>query len=197
MSSKGLGFSFKYVIRNKIFKEMQNLDSKKTCQESDIPVKLIKNLDVISPFVYNNYNNSLFSSCFPSELKNANVPKMCLFSKKKDQSDLENYRPVSILPIFSKVYERCVYDQIYEYFNKILSKQQRGFRQGFSTEHDFLALTEKWIKYLDKDGVSGALLTDLSKAFDRLLHLLIAKVAAYGFYYESLTLIKSYLSNLF
>ena len=83
MSSKGLGFSFKYVIRNKIFKEMQNLDSKKTCQESDIPVKLIKNLDVISPFVYNNYNNSLFSSCFPSELKNANVPKMCLFSKKK------------------------------------------------------------------------------------------------------------------
>ena len=133
MSNKGLGFSFKYVIRNKIVKEMQNLDSKKTCQESDIPVKLIKNLDVISPFVYNNYNNFLFSSCFPSKLKNANVPKMCLFSKKKDQSDLDNYRPVSILPIFSKVYQRCMYDQIYEYFNKILSKQQFGFRQGFST----------------------------------------------------------------
>ena len=83
MSNKGLGFSFKYVIRNKIVKEMQNLDSKKTCQESDIPVKLIKNLDVISPFVYNNYNNFLFSSCFPSKLKNANVPKMCLFSKRK------------------------------------------------------------------------------------------------------------------
>ena len=45
-----------------------------------------------------------------------------LFSKKKDQSDMENYRPVSILPIFSKVYERCMYDQMYEYFNKIISK---------------------------------------------------------------------------
>ena len=57
-------------------------------------------------------------------------------------------------------------------------------------------MTEKWRKYLDKDGVSGALLTDLSKAFDCLLHdLLIAKLAAYGFDYESLTLIQSYLSN--
>ena len=123
MSDKGLSFSFKYVTRNEIAKEIQILDRKKACQESDIPVKLIKNnLDVISPFIYNNFNNSLFSSCFPSELKNANVPKMCLFSKKKDQSDLENYRPVSILPIFSKVYERCMYDQMYEYFNKIISK---------------------------------------------------------------------------
>ena len=44
---------------------------------------------------------------------------------------MENYRPVSMLPIFSKVYERCIYDQMYEYFNKILSKQQCGFGQGF------------------------------------------------------------------
>ena len=75
MSDKGLNFSFKYVTRNKIAKEIQNLDSKKESQEIDIPVKLIKNnLDVvISPFIYNNFNNSLFSSCFPSELENANV----------------------------------------------------------------------------------------------------------------------------
>ena len=57
-------------------------------------------------------------------------------------------------------------------------------------------MTEKWRKSLDKNGVSGALLSDLSKAFDCLLHdLLIAKLAAYGFDYESLTLIQSYLSN--
>ena len=109
---------------------------------------------------------------------------------------MENYRSVSILPIFSKVYERCMYDQMYEYFNKILSKQQCGFRQGFSTQHCLHAMNEKWQKYLDKDGVNGALLTDLPKAFDCLLHdLLIAKLAVYGFDYESLTLIQSYLSN--
>ena len=74
MSDKGLGFSFKYVTRNKTAREIQDLDSKKAPQESDIPVKLIKKIfDVISPFIYNNFNNFLFSSCFPSELKNANV----------------------------------------------------------------------------------------------------------------------------
>ena len=81
MSDKGLSFSFKFVSRNKITKEIQNLDSKKAFQESDIPVKSIKNyLDVISPFIYSIFNNSIFSSCFPSELKNANVAP---FFKKK------------------------------------------------------------------------------------------------------------------
>ena len=87
-----------------------------------------------------------------------------------------------------------MYDQMYEYFNKILPKQQCGFRQGFSAHCCVLAMTKKWWKYLDKDGVSGALLTDLSKVFDYLLHdLLIEKLVAYCFDYESLTLIQSYL----
>ena len=112
--------------------------------------------------------------------------------KKKDQSDVENYRPVSILPVFSKVYEMCMYDQMYEYFNKILPKQQCRFHQSFITQHCLLVMTEKWQKYLDKDGVSVALLLDLSKGFDCLLHdLLIAKLAAYRFDYESLTFIQS------
>ena len=78
---------------------------------------------------------------------------------------------------------------MYEYFNKILSKQQCGFRHGFSTQHCLRAMTEKWWKYLDKDGVNGELLTEC-----QLHDLLIAKLAAYGFEYESLTLIQSYLS---
>ena len=88
------------------------------------------------------------------------------------------------------------YHQMYEYFNKILSKQQCGFCQGFSKQHFILAMIDKWWKYLDKDGVSGMLFTDLSKAFVCQLHdLLIAKLAAYGFDYESLKWLQSYLSN--
>ena len=122
MSDKVLSFSFKYFTKGKITKEIKKLDSKKACQESDIPVKVIKkDLDVISPFIYNNLNNSLFSSFRTKKCK-------CdTYFRKKDQSNVENYRPESILPIFSKVYKRCMYDQMYEYFNKILSNQQCGF----------------------------------------------------------------------
>ena len=116
--------------------------------------------------------------------------------KKKDRENVEKYRPVSIFPVLSKVYERCMHDEMYAYLNKILSKWQCGFRQGYSTQHCLLIMTEKWRQCLDKGGISGALLTDLSKAFDCLLHdLLIAKLAAYGFDYDSLVFIQSYLSE--
>ena len=101
-----------------------------------------------------------------------------------------------MLSIFCKVYERCKYDQIYEYFNNIFSKQQSEFHPDFAKQHCLLVMTEKWQEHLDEDGVSGALLTDLSKAFDFLLHdLLIAKLATHGFNYESLMLMQGYLSN--
>ena len=71
---------------------------------------------------------------------------------------------------------------MYKYFDQILSKYQCGFRQGYNTQHCLLMMVEKWKKALDKGGLGGALLTDLSRAFDCIKHdLLIAKHAAYGF----------------
>ena len=128
MGTNNLSFSFKSIDRKKIFNELQKLKSKKACQGSDTPVKIIKeHIDIITDFIYNNFNNSLFSSYFPSNLKNADITPVL---KKKDRENVENYRPVSILPVLSKVYERCMYDQMYAYLNKILSKWQCGFRQG-------------------------------------------------------------------
>ena len=86
--------------------------------------------------------------------------------------------------------------QIYEYLNKILSKCQCSFRQGYSGQHCLIIMVEKWRQCLDNGGVGGALLTDLSKAFDCILHdLLIAKLAGYGFDYNSLQMLQSYLSS--
>ena len=114
--------------------------------------------------------------------------------KKKDRNNVKNYRPVSILPNLSKIYKRCLYNQMYKYFNHILSKWQCGFRKGFSTQHCLLVMTEKWRKYLDKGAISGGILTDLSKAFDCILHnLLIAKLVAYGFDYQFLRIMESFL----
>ena len=74
MGTNNLSFSFKFIDRKKIFNELQKLKSKKACQGSDIPVKIIKeNIDIITNFIYNNFNNSLFSSYFPSNLKNADI----------------------------------------------------------------------------------------------------------------------------
>ena len=66
--------SFKFIDRKKIFNELKKLKGKKACQGSDIPVKIIKeNINIITDFVYNGFNNSLFSSYFPSNLENADI----------------------------------------------------------------------------------------------------------------------------
>ena len=69
MGTNNLSFSFKFIEREKIFNELQKLKSKKTCQGSNIPAKIIKqNIDIITDFIYSNFNNSLFSLYFPSNL---------------------------------------------------------------------------------------------------------------------------------
>ena len=112
------------------------------------------------------------------------------------KSSKDNYRPVSILSNVSKVYERHLYDQTQSLFEKILPPCQCGFCKGFNAQHCFIALFEKWEKGIDSGRAFGALMTNLSKAFDCLSHeLLIAKLDAFGFDKKSLKLIYSYLSN--
>ena len=188
MKNKNMSFSFSFVTKETILNELRKLNPKKACQEIDIPVKIIKeNLDIVSNFVYNNFNNSLFSSNFPSYLKNPNITPIF---KTKGRANVENYCPVSILPNLSKVYERCMYIQIYEYLNKILSKWQCGFRQGYSAQHYLLVMVQKWKQCLDNGGVSVASLTYLSKISDCILHdLLLTKLPAYCFDYNSLQML--------
>ena len=150
MGTNNLSFSFKFIDRKKIFNKLQKLKSKKTCQISDIPVKIIKeNINVITDFIYNNFNKHCLVHIFHQILKNADITPVF---KKKNPENVEKYRPVSILPVLSKVYERCMHDEMYAYLNKILSKWQCGFRQGYSTQHCFLIMTEKWRQCLDKWG---------------------------------------------
>ena len=87
-------------------------------------------------------------------------------------------------------------NKIQLFFDSLLSKYQCGFRRGYNAKHCLVSLIEKWKKRVDNGGAFGALLTDLSKAFDCLPHeLLIAKLDAYDFDKSSLKLIHSYLSN--
>ena len=89
-----------------------------------------------------------------------------------------------------------MHDQISQYINSFLTPYLCGYRKGFSTQQSLLSLNEKWKIVLDSKGYDGAVLMDLSKAFDHINHdLLLAKLHAYGFSKESSKLIKSYLSN--
>ena len=116
--------------------------------------------------------------------------------KKDDAADKGNYRPVSILPAVSKIFERNMYNQIYNYMNLHLSPYLCGFRKGYSAEYCLITMLERWKKALDKKHMACALLTDLSKAFDCINHeLLIAKLEAYGFDNDSLGYIYSYLTH--
>ena len=115
--------------------------------------------------------------------------------KKDSRLEEKNYCPISILPNLSEICE-IMHSQISAYVDKILFKYQFGFRQGYSSQQCLLMLIEKWKKSLDKEVKCGALLTDLSKAFDCLLHnFLIAKFHAYGVEIELLRIIYSYLEG--
>ena len=109
-----------------------------------------------------------------------------IFFKKKDKTFVENYRPVSILPTVSRIFEQIMQKQITDYTGKFLSPFLCGYRKGFSTQYALLSLIERWRLCLDKQGFAGALLMDLSKAFDTINNEpLMAKLHAYGFCIEA------------
>ena len=187
-------FKFRETNINEIKRYISSLDPKKVSQKSDMNTNILKkNVFFFAEYVCNDINASILNAKFHNELKEADIIPA---HKKKSKLSKENYRPNSILPNISKVYERCLYDQISDYFQNIFSKYQCGFRKGYSAQHCLLVMIEKWKKMVDWGGVLGALLTDLSKAFDCIPHdLIIAKLAAYGFQMDALKLMYDYLSN--
>ena len=110
----------------------------------------------------------------------------------------DNYRPGNILSNISKIYKRCIYDQIQLFFHSLLSKYQCRFRRGYNAQHSSITRIEKLKKSVDNSGAFGMLLTNLSKALDCLPHeLLIAKLDAHGFdkSFLKVLLMHSYLPN--
>ena len=136
-------------------------------------------IDVVSGPLTEIFNRYISDKAFPFLMKMANV---CPIFKKRDSTSKENYRPISVLPSASKVFERIMLNQIYNYIIVKLFPLLCGFRKGYSTQHALLRLIEGLKRCLDKKDVAGAVLMDLSKAFDCLLYiLLLAKLKSYGF----------------
>ena len=187
-------FSFKPTDLKTVIKEIAILNESKSTPIESLPAKILKDhYDVIGPKIAMDFNSSIKTGIFPHRLKLADVTP--IFKNGIKQFKL-NYRPVSILSALSKVFEKLMLYQVDEYMRNKLAIYLCGFRKGMSAQNCLLFLVEKCKKSLDKNGKCGVLLTDLSKAFDCLVHdLFIAKLHAYGFDYLSLKLIYSYLTE--
>ena len=187
-------FNFAKITTERMENEIMKLDVKKATTYKNIPPKILKqNLDICTPILKDILNSAFDNNEFPDELKLADVYSVF---KKTDSTKKTNYRPVSVLPTVSKPFERIMQSQIGEYVRINLSKYLCGYRKGYNAQHALVAMIEKWKSSLDKNGYAGGVLMDLSKAFDCLNHdLLLAKLYAYGFSKQSLTLIRSYLKN--
>ena len=177
-----------------MLKLLKNIDSKKAIGIDGIPPLIVKlSAEVLSNSLTKIINLSINENTFPTMLKLAAILP---FYKKDDRSDKKNYRPVSILSAFSKIFGKIFQNQISTFMEDKFSVYISAYRKGHSTQHVLVRMIEEWKKSIDNDKLVGAVLMDLSKAFDCIPHdLLIAKLSAHGFDRNSLKLIYSYLKG--
>ena len=180
MQGANSSFVFETVTKEKIEKLITNLNIRKAVQSNDIPTKLVKEFGYLfSKYIATSINRCITGGTFVNAFKKAEVQPIY---KKDGRTEKSNYTPISVLSNVSKIYERCIYEQMYSYFNKIFSKNQCGFHKGFNTQHILLAMTRKMKASRDNKQFCAAIRTDLSKAFDCICYnLLVAKLNAYGF----------------
>ncbi|KAL5255268.1 hypothetical protein ACHWQZ_G014613 [Mnemiopsis leidyi] len=177
---------------SKIISELKNGKS------SDIPIHIVKRSShIISTVLSVLYNECMKDGKFPNDLK---IGRISPIYKKDNEELLENYRPVSTLAVFGKIFEKIIYTRLYSFFQSqnSLYENQYGFRKNHSTSHALnfsVNYVESCLK--KKQHVLGIFI-DLSKAFDTIPHQeLLKKLDNYGIRGNANKLIASYLSNRF
>ena len=161
-----------------------------------IPPRLLKvAADIIAPSLTYIFNLSLTKGIFRQDLKVAKVTPL-FKSGAKDQ--VENYRPISVLPIVAKIFEKEVHNQFYKYLmdNNLLHSSQHGFRKKRSTQTALIKVVDEWSSNINNGQVTAALFLDLAKAFDTVKHsILVRKLQALGVTGLDLDWFISYLDN--
>ena len=172
------------------------LDGKKVNLTGDIPADILKRcVDSYNSVLAKILNTSLERGCFPNQFILAEVTPVF---KKEDELNKDNYRSVNVLSNASKIFERIVFKQMNLFFESRFSTLSAGFRKSHSTQNALLNMTEKWKHAVDESKKVGTIFMGLYKAFDTLNHnLLLAKLNAYGFSFNAMKFIQSYLSERF
>ena len=178
-------------------KVIMNLDSSKASGPDCIPVVVLKNCEPeLSYILAKLFNNCLKESCFPDCWKVSSV--VPLFKNVGERSTAKNYRPVSLLSMVSKVFEKLVNNRIVDHQEKcgLFSDFQYGFRFSRSTAYLLTVVSDRIARAFNRSGATRAVALDISKAFDRVWHAgLLHKLKSYGISGQIFGLISSFLSN--
>lgn len=184
------------TCEDEIINIIKNLKNKKAPGYDNISSDIIKIIsgDISKPLTFL-INYCIESGCFPDCLKVGVIKPLY---KGGDKEHIGNYRPISILSVFSKIFETVIKKRLLKFFLKfnIISKNQFGFLEGKSTQDAVHALTSSIYDALDSGHRSLCIFVDLAKAFDTVNHkILLDKLERYGIRGNSLSILKSYLKN--
>lgn len=189
-------FQFTPVNSDIIEKTINKLATKTSTGFDNLSTKLLKSINsVLSPIITLIFNQSITTGIFPSKLK---IAKVTPIFKKGTNNLLDNYRPISILPAISKVFEKIMFQQLHTYFqsNNLYFNSQYGFREQHSTELATIEFIDQVTLSLDKGEIPISIYLDLSKAFDTIDHkILTHKLKYYGIQGTTLKLCIDYLTN--
>lgn len=189
-------FTFSHVGENHVLEALNNMKSNAVGNDR-VALKFIKPfISLVVPSLTHIFNFSLSNNVFPSTWKESIVVPIPKISEPKEPTD---FRPISLLPLFSKVFERIVHCQVGEFLqnNNLLNPLQSGFRAGHSTSSALLKVTEDVRRDMDRQKVTILLLLDFSKAFDTVDHdILLARLSfSFNFSQGVVSWFRSYLSN--
>ena len=189
-------FQFQEINEGSILKIIDHFPAKSSSGCDGITLKQLKYLKyVLIKSLTLLINQILNTEIFSEKMKIAKVIPIFL---NDDESSFCNYRPISLLPIISKVIEKVIYNQIYSFFTKhqLFNDNQYGVRSGHSTEYAVMEVIDWTITALDSNETPINIFLDLSKAFDTLDHsILLSKLQLYGMDADALKLMESYLNN--
>ena len=194
MANKSSKFQLRQVHPDEVLMVIRALKNSKSTGLETINVQILKLIaEFILPALTHIVNLSLASSTFPQAWKKAKVIPLL---KKGDPLMPQNYRPVALLPVFSKILEKIVFNQISEYIetNNILHRSHHGSRALHSTSTALIEMYSQWNDILESGKAAGIMMLDLSAAFDLVDHsLLLQKLELMGFKSEAIEWLKSYL----
>ena len=189
-------FFIQPILEPDILKEIYKLKPKKSPGPDNISNKLIKSCAgaLVLPLSII-YNKSIVSGQYPTKWK---LGRVIALYKKNSHYNPENYRPISLLDCFGKIFERLIYNQMMKFIKKhsILFINQFGFREKYSTTLALIDITDKIKHHIDNNEYVMGIFLDLAKAFDTVNHrILCEKLSHYGFRGHCLSFLKSYITN--